>query len=299
MTYVSGVPLARSFGREEQPYLYNGKELVEVHGLNEYDSQSRWYYPAICRTTTMDPHTERRYHLSPYAWCSNNFANHIDSNGKDDVFDTRGLFLQHVDNGTDYIMIKNSNGELRNITEFSYCEEDVTNRTMLANVGTYFAQQNGLDQTLDICDIDCEGAIAATDVESDFHQVYMIIINGSISPNANTSNNILNTIEHEKDHVEKGTRGSMAEVYAIIRGIANPTWSKTTDTYKQGIISYLIGFAIDAINHGQFDELKSALTPYLDIINQVIEMRFEDNKFMYGMLQYDITDIIFTPASIK
>ena len=38
--YASGVPLARSFGRDVQPYLYNGKEFIEAHGLNEYDNGS-------------------------------------------------------------------------------------------------------------------------------------------------------------------------------------------------------------------------------------------------------------------
>lgn len=59
--YPSGVPMAQNlgpdvapsyynalciqytenFGRDEQPYLYNGKEFIEAHGLNEYDSQAR------------------------------------------------------------------------------------------------------------------------------------------------------------------------------------------------------------------------------------------------------------------
>ena len=41
--YASGVPMAQSTGRDAQPYLYNGKEFVGVHGLNEYDSKARWY----------------------------------------------------------------------------------------------------------------------------------------------------------------------------------------------------------------------------------------------------------------
>ena len=101
--YASGVPMAQSlgpnvpllnytalgvqytenFGWDVQPYLYNGKEFVEVHGLNEYDSQARWYYAPIMRTTTMDPLAEKYYHISPYAWCANNPVNVIDPNGRD------------------------------------------------------------------------------------------------------------------------------------------------------------------------------------------------------------------------
>ncbi len=100
--YASGVPMAQSlgpnvplldytalgvqytenFGWDVQPYLYNGKEFVEVHGLNEYDSQARWYYAPIMRTTTMDPMAESYYHISPYAWCGNNPVNVIDPDGR-------------------------------------------------------------------------------------------------------------------------------------------------------------------------------------------------------------------------
>ena len=54
-----------------------------MHGLDEYDSEARWYYPAIMRTTTIDPHAENYYSTSPYAWCGNNPANRIDPDGRD------------------------------------------------------------------------------------------------------------------------------------------------------------------------------------------------------------------------
>ena len=34
MYYASGVPMAQSWGRDMQPYLYNGKEFIEAHGWN-------------------------------------------------------------------------------------------------------------------------------------------------------------------------------------------------------------------------------------------------------------------------
>ena len=43
-----------------------------MHGLDEYDSKARWYDPAICRTTTMDPLAEKYYPTTPYAWCGGN-----------------------------------------------------------------------------------------------------------------------------------------------------------------------------------------------------------------------------------
>ena len=70
-------------GGSAQNRKYNGKEFIEAYGLDEYDSQARHYYPAIARTTTMDPLAEKYYSISPYAWCANNPINVVDLNGMD------------------------------------------------------------------------------------------------------------------------------------------------------------------------------------------------------------------------
>ena len=49
---------------------------------------ARWNYPAICRTTTMDPLAEKYYATSPYAWCRNNPVNIVDHDGKKIVVGT-------------------------------------------------------------------------------------------------------------------------------------------------------------------------------------------------------------------
>ena len=82
MYYVSGLPMNNSTGDNLQAYKYNNKELIAQFGLNEYDSEARYYYPAIGRTTTMDPLAEDYYHISPYAWCGNNWVNVIDLSGE-------------------------------------------------------------------------------------------------------------------------------------------------------------------------------------------------------------------------
>ena len=81
--YPSGLPWAAAMVPAEQPWKYNSKEFVEMHGLDEYDSKARWYYPAICRTTTMDPLAEKYYSTSPYAWCGNNPVRFVDPDGMD------------------------------------------------------------------------------------------------------------------------------------------------------------------------------------------------------------------------
>jgi len=81
--YPSGLAWDQQSGAIEHPYRYNGKEFVEQFSLDEYDSKARWYYPAIARTTTMDPLCEKYYDISPYAWCGNNIVRNVDLNGRD------------------------------------------------------------------------------------------------------------------------------------------------------------------------------------------------------------------------
>lgn len=105
--YPSGLPWVTTSNDNlsTQPYKYGDKEFVEMHGLDEYDSQARWFYPAIVRTPTLDPHCENYFDISPYAWCGNNPVNGIDPNGMDvwttsDPAAIREVFNAYA-NGTD------------------------------------------------------------------------------------------------------------------------------------------------------------------------------------------------------
>ena len=110
--YPSGLPWAEAMVPAEQPWKYNSKEFVEIHGLDEYDSKARWYYPAICRTTTMDPLAEKYYATSPYAWCGNNPVRFVDPDGMDTlIFNVHGLYQKTiVADGDDIGVILNQDG---------------------------------------------------------------------------------------------------------------------------------------------------------------------------------------------
>ena len=107
--YPSGLPWEYVYNSSEQPYKYNGKEFVEMHGLDEYDSKARWYYPAICRTTTMDPLAEKYYPTSPYAWCGNNTMRFVDPDGME----------IHITGENDSITIYNTNTTYEGTDKFT------------------------------------------------------------------------------------------------------------------------------------------------------------------------------------
>lgn len=125
--YPSGLPWNMNLHISDHPYKYNGKEFVEMHGLDEYDSHARWYYPALARTTTMDPHCEEYYPISPYAWCGNNFVNVMDPTGRDTVyFDADGYFLNVVEaEGNDVGVMLRKDGEPNDLFFFGSGKDDV------------------------------------------------------------------------------------------------------------------------------------------------------------------------------
>ena len=109
--YPSGLPWAETAGASEQPWKYNGKEFVEMHGLDEYDSKARWYYPAICRTTTIDPLAEKYYSTSPYAWCGNNPIKNVDLDGKSYNINIDGS-IEFVDDNLNNLVVLNADHEV-------------------------------------------------------------------------------------------------------------------------------------------------------------------------------------------
>ena len=80
--YPSGVLFGRSTEKERQPYMFGGKELVSMHGLNEYDFTGRWQYSIIPSFTSLDPLCEKYYSVSPYVYCLNNPLKYVDPDGK-------------------------------------------------------------------------------------------------------------------------------------------------------------------------------------------------------------------------
>lgn len=78
-----------------------GKEWDIQNGLYWLDFGARLYDPVLGSFTTLDPLTEKYYHLSPYAYCANNPMNYVDPDGRSPIYDPEGNFL-----GTDDLGLK-------------------------------------------------------------------------------------------------------------------------------------------------------------------------------------------------
>ena len=93
--YPSGTPFLESFKAGEQPYKFTGKEMITMHGLNWQDYGARWLDNVRLQWTSVDPLAEKRYSISPYAYCSGNPVNRIDPDGRVDYkVNSKGEFYQ-------------------------------------------------------------------------------------------------------------------------------------------------------------------------------------------------------------
>ena len=78
--YPSGI--MREKRRSPYNYGLTGKEIVYDNGLDEYFFGARTLFAPINRFNQPDPLCEEYYHISPYAYCTNNFINALDPDGR-------------------------------------------------------------------------------------------------------------------------------------------------------------------------------------------------------------------------
>ena len=92
--YPFGTPIyALGTNESQQRYKYNGKEFDELHGLNTYDYGARQYAPLLPMWDRVDPLAEKYYGVSPYAYCANNPVTFVDPDGRNPIYNSKGIFL--------------------------------------------------------------------------------------------------------------------------------------------------------------------------------------------------------------
>ena len=99
-----------------QPCRFCGKEEVELHGFDMYDSGARWQYSLIPRFSTIDPLAEKYYHISPYAYCAGDPVNLVDPDGRiwDIVWDIYSV-ASGVSNAIDNIRSDNYTAAMQDV----------------------------------------------------------------------------------------------------------------------------------------------------------------------------------------
>ena len=226
--------------RRGTPFKFTAKEFDSETGL--YYFGARYFDPRIAIWYGVDPMRDLYPHKTAYHFCSNNPIRYIDPDGRDDIFNARGIFLRHSGNPTDNVMIEGADGNLMRITSFNFSRGQDANREMLSNVATHYAGLVGIDQQIGVLDVSRAGAFASTD--RDTRQISISIHEGQINQHAETGNNFMNTLVHEGVH--KG--GDFSELNAIRAQTGHSTWGNTTEGFKMGIAGYAISRVPNEIN---------------------------------------------------
>lgn len=82
LEYLPSGLICSSLNYDLQPNKFTGKELLSMHGLNQYDSKARMQEFQLPGFTTQDLLCEEFYDWTPYGYCMGNPINRIDPDGR-------------------------------------------------------------------------------------------------------------------------------------------------------------------------------------------------------------------------
>ena len=114
----------------KNPYLYSGKELDRMHGLNQYDFTGRWLDNAVPGFTTPDPLAESHYSESPYLYCGADPVDRVDPSGLDWYYNDPSTFPTWYDTSKPLPGYKNHSSTY----------------VLAGGIGVYYFKSNGLIQ---------------------------------------------------------------------------------------------------------------------------------------------------------
>lgn len=235
--YPYGGLMGESTGGDHQRYKYNGKELDRMHGLDWYDYGARYMDGARGQFTTMDPLAEKNPDVTPYHFCHNNPINRIDPDGRDDLFDEKGNFVERTKTG-DAVMVM-CGGQYQNITEVDFSN----NQGTIENIGRhYLAKADKEDFNLTVSSIDAGVPPSAALANTEGTQNYDIYLtNGYVNQTLGNCYNFECVAFHESTHrYDSSTHGgNIGEVNAIMRTAKEcPAWNLASTDFIQSQASY-------------------------------------------------------------
>ena len=272
-----GAPYAdatASKGADVQPYKYNGKELDLMHGLNTYDYGARQHDPILARWDRIDPHCEKYYNVSPYAYCHNNPVMLVDPNGMDDYYTSDGQFLGSNNKKTDYIYISDDYRQLKDgsyaiNSRVSLPESDISAKALskiftdiVKKMGCDVSQLDGGQINVVKWDVDLSGNIDEKNIDT-----YGNCLRVKSYTNARTEGNNITAsfgaynrwmfetrsniqcmlgVHEYRNHFWKGlshwnddgSKNYSANVELFNDVMKGPIWDKTTQSYKENEKEY-------------------------------------------------------------
>jgi len=250
---------------------FNGMEKDdEFKGKgNSYTTEFRQLDPRVGRWFSIDPVTKPTF--GSYISMSNNPIIRIDPLGNDDYFNLAGVYLgSSTDGHTIRIVtsdvklkkaIKNTTEFTKVLSDFSYCEEDRSNCSMLSAIASFYAPFSGINETILVKEKENGGSegvaafyqpckIGSAPCDDDYFAI-AVSSEGLINNTLNDAANLTNSLSHEKNHQDNyDTRFPIEHVNSIIAQSNHPTWKVTTPNFKLAALHYASSLLNKSIESG-------------------------------------------------
>ena len=208
--------------------MFNTRTNKIVELLDENTSKTT--YKAEFSSMCLDPHAEKYYSISPYAYCAGNPVRYVDLKGMD-LFDVTGHFIPGGDN-SNRVLVRTNNG---NVPLSSLAMNNMNNRQTAANIAGYYGNQIGIHSPGNV-GVGNNSTDNSTDALA-YTAGKNIFLNakGGLNKLLDDKNNMKSNLFHEEIHKNKGQDGNIsglehAEVF--IEQMSDKSFANTTNDFK-------------------------------------------------------------------
>ena len=243
--HIEYVPFGEVFIEERNnrwntPYLFNAKEFDEETGLYYYGA--RYYDPRLSLWMSTDPLQEYTMPYSTYTFCRHNPINRVDKNGLADFFTTNGKFIRSDRNDKDpYIYIQTKYGMIK-LSDYNFGNYREGGLRKMMRIVFHYAFVTGASKNT-VIGVDAtqpQGLNSNTLAYTLNDKIIRVLVkNGHFNKELSQIYNMKSTLSHEYFHTELKGKKYDEEVQVIIKQMQTNDFSKTTQSFKNGISGYL------------------------------------------------------------
>ena len=241
-----------SYNSELQRNKYIGKEFDHTSGLDWFDHGARMYDAAKGSWDRVDNSSEKYQEYTPFAYCHNNPINKFDLDGNDDYFSNNGIYLYSKNNTANIYVFQGRRPVIFNKFDL----RNINNMKVGAKIIGHYARQAGIKYNMNggkghvgistLHTTDTEEGVLAQTIGKD---IFIKMTNGKLNEEMYNSNNLVSTLEHEKEHQESNEKLTFfIHSNIVLKQIQTDSFNKCSNNFQIGTIGYLIDLMNKASN---------------------------------------------------
>ena len=240
------------YNSELQRNKYIGKEFDHTSGLDWYDHGARMYDAAKGSWDRVDFLCEKNTSSSIYGYCHINPILFVDPDGNDDYFSNNGNYLYSKNNTANiYVFqgktpVKFNKFDLRNTNNMKVGARVIGHYARLAGIKYNMNGGEGHVGISTLHTTDTEEGVLAQTLEKD---IFIKMTNGKLNEEMYNSNNLVSTLEHEKEHQESNERLTFfIHSNIVLKQIQADSFNKCSENFQVGTVGKLIDLMNKANN---------------------------------------------------